>query len=75
MAPVSTCMLFHGIARRLLITRTQPQLGNKSLGSSVGKGGKCRLEKDGMTECRKRMGGQPSVTEQDQNREGRIWGV
>lgn len=39
--------------RRLLIVSTQPQLGNNSERPSVGKGGKLRLEKDGMTECRK----------------------
>lgn len=38
---------------RLLIASTQPQLPNNSEHSSVGKGGKQRLEKDGMAECRK----------------------
>lgn len=39
--------------QRLMIISTQPRLGNNSQHSSVGKGGKQRLEKDGMTECRK----------------------
>lgn len=60
--------------RRLLITSTQPQLGNNSEHPSVGKGGKQRREKDGMTECRK--GWEDSRERQThQSREGKIWNV
>lgn len=78
------CMLFQGRTRlgegegrnkisdeRLMIISAQPHLGNKSQHSSVGKGGKQRLERDGMTGCRK--GWEDSRGRW--GREDRIWNV